>query len=243
MYDASFVALAEGNSAVFVTADERLVGEAVRKARSGRKWTRPPQPSYTGVESTSIPGDENRPMFRAQAPGFVPLTLRPVRWLAPASVALFAPVAAQAAGGALEIFPDKGIFIQVLLFALLIMPINKFLFQPVMRVLEERREQIEGARARAEAMQSDANAVLAKYETAVLGAREEVENERKARVESARDERARLTSQARSGAEEQVTKARSDVASALDDARNQLRTEATELAREAASRVLGRELS
>ncbi len=180
-------------------------------------------------------------MFRAQAPGFVPLSLRPVRWLAPA--ALFIPATAQAAGGALEIFPDKGIFIQVALFALLIAPINKFLFQPVMRVLEERREQIEGARARAEAMQKDANAVLAKYETAVLGAREEVENERKARVESARDERAKLTTQARSGAEAQVTQARSDVASALEDARNQLRTEATELAREAASRVLGRELS
>lgn len=194
-------------------------------------------------------------MFRAQAPGFVPLLLLAMRRAAFAAripgrgaafaigFIVFTADLAHAAGGALEIFPDKRIFIQIALFALLIAPINKILFQPVMRVLEERREQIEGARARAETMQAEADGVLKDYETALRGAREQVEDERKIRVEAARDERIRLTGVARAGAEERVTTARSEVAGALEEARTQMKREAHELARDAASRVLGRELS
>jgi F-type H+-transporting ATPase subunit b len=197
-------------------------------------------------------------MFRAQAPGFVPLlflshlsmrraalAVRATGGAAPLAFGLivFSADLAHAAGGALEIFPDKRIFIQIALFALLIAPMNKFLFQPVMRVLEERREQIEGARARAETMQAEADSVLKSYEASLTGAREKVENERKVRVESARDERTRLTATARAGAEERIMSARSEVATALEQARAQMKRETDELAREAASRVLGRELS
>lgn len=199
-------------------------------------------------------------MFRAPAPGFVPplhhamkraaLAVR-MRRLRPlgigavlaAGVVVATADLAHAAGGALEIFPDKRIFIQIALFALLIAPINKLLFQPVMRVLEERREQIEGSRERAETMQAEAESVLKAYEAALSGAREQVENERKVRVEAARDERTRLTATARAGAEERITRARGEVASALEQARAQMKRETDELAREAASRVLGRELS
>ena len=56
----------------------------------------------------------------------------------------------QAAGDSLEIFPDERIFYLIVLFVLLVFPVNKLLFHPIFRVLDERDARIEGARKRAE---------------------------------------------------------------------------------------------
>ena len=61
-------------------------------------------------------------------------------------------------------------------------------------------------------------------------------------LEEARREQAELTGSVRSEAEVQINRAREEVAGALDDARSQLREQAQALAREAATRVLGRSL-
>ena len=156
---------------------------------------------------------------------------------------LLAPsVAFAAGGGALEIFPDSRLLIQLVVFAILIGPINKFLFAPIMRVLEERNQQIEGARERAQAVSQEADSVLAAYRETLRSERERVEVVRRERLDGARDERTEASAAARSRAEERVSTARAEIARTLDEARGSLRDEANALAREAASRILGREL-
>jgi F0F1-type ATP synthase membrane subunit b/b' len=150
---------------------------------------------------------------------------------------------AAAAEGSLEIFFDRHIIYLLALFVLLIAPVNKLLLDPLLGVLDERRERIEGARGRAEQVAKEAEAVLGRYETAVRGAKEDAETDRRSRIEGARREQAVATSAVRAEAEERMARARTEVGQMLDSARAELRTHAEELAREAASRVLGRPLS
>lgn len=158
------------------------------------------------------------------------------------AVALLAALPAQAAGAALEIFPDQRIFYLIALFVVLVFPVNKLLFHPIFRVLDEREARIEGARKQADEVGAEAEATLDRYRKAVQSAREEAEGSRKGVLEQARREQARLTGSVRSEAEAALNRAREEVAGALADARAQLRRQAQELAREAAARVLGRSL-
>jgi F-type H+-transporting ATPase subunit b len=153
------------------------------------------------------------------------------------------PAAAGAAGGTLEIFPDHRVLILVVLFALLVIPTQRVLFAPVMRALEERRSRIEGARERAGALSAKAEEMLRRYDQAVREARDAAEQERRGTVDEARREQGRTVAEARQAAEKKGASARTEISAALESAREQLRRETELLAREAASRVLGRSLS
>ena len=63
------------------------------------------------------------------------------------------------------------------------------------------------------------------------------------RLDTARKEQSRVTSEARGLAEQEVARAREGLAQALESARADLRSQAEDLAREAATRVLGRSIS
>ena len=158
------------------------------------------------------------------------------------AIGLFIALPVQAAGDSLEIFPDERVFYLIALFILLVFPVNKLLFHPIFRVLDERDARIEGARKRAAQVGAEAEATLGRYRSAVRNAREEAEGGRKQVLEEARREQAELTGGVRSEAEAEMNRAREAVAGALDDARSQMREQAQELAREAATRVLGRSL-
>jgi F-type H+-transporting ATPase subunit b len=169
----------------------------------------------------------------------VPATLKTLPALA---IGLLTALPARAAGEALEIFPDERIFYLIVLFVLLVFPVNKLLFHPIFRVLDERDARIEGARKRADAVSAEAEATLQRYRSGVRSARDEAESGRKQVLEQARREQAQLTGGARSEAEAEINRAREEVAGALTEARSQLREQAEALAREAATRVLGRSL-
>jgi len=158
------------------------------------------------------------------------------------AVAVAAPV--QAASGGLEILPDPTrLLILVVLFTLLIWPANALLWKPVLRALDERSDQIQGSRERADKVAAEADVVLARYQEAVTHARTEAESERRGLLDQARTDQNGITAGARTSAEEEVSAARREISNALDDARGQLRSQAEELARTAAATVLGRELS
>lgn len=168
-------------------------------------------------------------------------------WLA---IVLAGP--AHAAEGGLQIFPDlflgasplESRFLQLLvLFVLLIYPVNQLVLKPLLAVLEQRTSRIEGARKRAGEVGAQADVVLARYEEAVEQARKQADELRKAALEGARGDQARILGEARRGAEQQVVAARGNVASAVTAARNALREETESIARDVAARVLGRGVS
>jgi F-type H+-transporting ATPase subunit b len=126
---------------------------------------------------------------------------------------------------------------------LLIFPVHQLVLRPLLGVLDERSERIEGARKRAGEVGAQAETVLGRYREAVEQARKQAEELRKGTLEGARGDQARILSEARRAAEGEVSSARSGVADALASARAGLRGDTGALAREVAARVLGRALS
>jgi len=170
-------------------------------------------------------------------------------------LALAAP--ARADEGGLVIFPDLFLgpslslgavlgshYVQLIaLFVLMILPVNRLVLQPLLRVVDERGAKIEGARKRASEVSAQAEAVLGRYQSAVEQARKQAEELRRGELDGARGEHARVVHEARTGAEAEVTRARAGVANAVAAARTELRRDNENLAREVAARVLGRALS
>ena len=128
-------------------------------------------------------------------------------------------------------------------FVALIFPLNAMMFQPIFRALDERAERIQGARSRSAQLQSEADDVLDRYETAIREARSESESARQTQLAGAREEQAALTTQARSDAEQELERARGELNRSLEEARTTLRASADDLATAAAEQILGRSLS
>ena len=131
----------------------------------------------------------------------------------------------------------------LVLFLLLIPLVNELLFKPVFRLLDAREERIDGARRRAALLEHDAAAVLERYRAAVSEVRAESDAERKATLEAARQTQAEQIARERVEAERRMEATKREIDGALESARESLRRDVEALAREAATRILGRALS
>jgi F-type H+-transporting ATPase subunit b len=171
---------------------------------------------------------------------------RQLRWLIPCGVlaAALLPAAAHAEGHNLNLVPDwKGMLPALMaLFVVLIPPTNRLILKPLLRVLDEREARTVGTRARAARLEEEARAVFDRCESELARTREESERLRRAALERVRAEAQDLTQAARAGAEQNLERARRELGGALDEARQTLRSQSQDLAREAATRVLGRSL-
>ena len=159
-------------------------------------------------------------------------------------ITVFCTSVAAASGETLVLVPDwtSKLPILLVLFALLMAPVNALLIKPIFRVLSDREEKTAGTRRRAEKMMRDADETLAQYERAVREVREEAERDRKQQAASAREENESVTAAARAEANLQLKRATSELAATLERSRQGLRAEVESLAGEAAARVLGRAL-
>ncbi len=153
----------------------------------------------------------------------------------------FALPHAASAADQLVLAPDPPILIGlIVLFAVLVIPVNQLLFKPIFRVLDERERRIAGTRTRAEQLEQQAQQALERCRSSLRSVREEAEQERRSLLESARGDALEVSNGARAEVERRLESARAEINSSLDAARATLRTQSQELAREAASRVLGR---
>jgi F-type H+-transporting ATPase subunit b len=160
-----------------------------------------------------------------------------------AGALLLTAAPALASEGGLQIYPDSRFLYLLVGFAILIPIVDVLLFRPIFRVLDERHERIEGAKARADEVQRRASELVQRFELAVQQARAGAEAERQQLLERERRDHATRVASEREEAERSLATARREVARAVTDARQFLRRDAESLAREAAARVLGRSLS
>ncbi len=130
----------------------------------------------------------------------------------------------------------------LLLFVALIFPLNALIFRPVFRVLDEREARIKGARERAERLAETANAVIARYREAIRDVRAEAGRDRRLQLDAARTDHQQVTAAARAEAEQEIEASRAELARKVEEARTELRASGQSIARDMASRVLGRAL-
>ena len=163
------------------------------------------------------------------------------------ATALLCASPALASEGEIVLFPTieslPRLIALMVIFIALIFPLNALLFRPIFAALDAREQKIAGTRARAEKLNAEAREVLERYQGSVRTAREAADQQRREELLTAKSAAGEQLSGARADAEGEIERARGEIARELASARASLRAEADELAREATSRILGRNIS
>jgi F-type H+-transporting ATPase subunit b len=145
--------------------------------------------------------------------------------------------------GAVNVDLDASLVVQIVLFLVLLVALKPLLFDPMLKLFEEREKRIEGTRREATKEDQRSAKALAKYEAVLGKAREAGGVERDAlRAEGLKRE-AELMAQVRATTAATLEQGRASIAAETREARTKLTTEATVLGRAIATRVLGREVS
>jgi len=144
--------------------------------------------------------------------------------------------------GGVSIDIDKTVIVQAVIFALLVVILKPLLFDPVLKVFEEREKRTEGARAEARAMQEKAGALLRQYEKQLEKVNQVATQEREhLRTETAKLE-GEILGEAREVAQKVVEDGRGKIRGEVSKIRFDLGRQSEQLARDIAERVLGREV-
>ncbi len=146
-------------------------------------------------------------------------------------------------GGGVNVDLDASLLVQIGLFVVLLLILKPLLFEPMLKLFEEREKRIEGTRRQASKEDERSAKALAKYEAILNKAREAGAAERDAiRAEGVRKE-AESMARVRDTVAKTIEQGRASLAANATTTRAALNAEATVLGRGIASRVLGREVS
>jgi F-type H+-transporting ATPase subunit b len=136
--------------------------------------------------------------------------------------------------------PDGSLVVIFILFLVFVFVLNRLLFKPLGRVLDEREALTEGATAEARAATGRYETRLADYEATIRQARTEsyrrLEQERAAALE----ERRRMLEEAKADATLRIENAKSAIAGEAATARAELEVESRKIAEQISRTVLGR---
>lgn len=150
-----------------------------------------------------------------------------------------APVAALMSGG-VDIDIDRTALLMMAVFAVLVVLLKPLMFDPILKVFEEREKRTEGAKAEARKMQEKAGELLRSYETELERVNQAAAEEReRIRTETAKLE-AQILEEARQAAAKIGEEGRSRISKEVNAIRFDLGRQSEQLAREIAAKVLGR---
>jgi F-type H+-transporting ATPase subunit b len=138
---------------------------------------------------------------------------------------------------------DATVFVQLGLFVLVVFALTRFLWGPYLRVRSERTTRVEGYRSEAQRLESEADARLARAEAALAEARKQGGADRAAARADAQAHEQVLLAEAQADAQKALREATGRLNSTLTQERAKLQTVATAVGREAARKILGREVS
>ena len=146
------------------------------------------------------------------------------------------------AEGPVTVDLDASTLIQIGLFIVLFLVLKPVLFDPMLKLFEEREKRIDGAKLQARKMDEKSAGALSKYESEMAKARASANKERdQLRAEGVKTENEILEKVRKSTAltlEQGKRQARDEAARV----RTELQTETGEMAKQLAARVLGREV-
>jgi len=135
---------------------------------------------------------------------------------------------------------DWTLIVQAVNFLIFMVLINKFLFQPLLRLMEEREKELDGIYSEAEALKVKAEQLLKEVEETLAKAKEEAKKIIDAAVKEAREEKERIISQAQEEASVKVEKAKEEIWQAFESEKAKLEAEAEKLAEEIIRKILGK---
>jgi len=147
------------------------------------------------------------------------------------------------AEGAVNVDLDLSFVVQIGIFVFLLVTLKPLLFDPMLRLFEEREERIDRTIEKARKTDEASAKALSKYEAILAKAREAGAAERdQHRAQGAKKE-AELMAQVRAQTAATLEQGRAAIANEAKEARSKLQVEVGSLGRAMASRVLGREVA
>jgi F-type H+-transporting ATPase subunit b len=138
---------------------------------------------------------------------------------------------------------DSTVLIQLLIFTITALFLNKFLFQPYLAVKKKRADGIDGAREAARRMEEEAAAKMAEYGQAFNAAKSKANAERGKLQSEAVAREGEIIAATRASVQKATEEAQTKLAADAKAARAQLEPRAQELARTIAEKVLGRKVA
>src|ERR1700752_2909055 len=138
---------------------------------------------------------------------------------------------------------DISILHQIILFIVLGLILNKILFQPYLRLLEERERRTIGAEHDSADLEHEGARLRAQYEEKIAQAQTAAYAAKDAILQEARQQREKILGQARAEAASKLEQARREIALALEKERALAAAEAATVAGEMVSKVLGRKVA
>jgi F-type H+-transporting ATPase subunit b len=135
---------------------------------------------------------------------------------------------------------DASVIWAIIIFLLLIVALNQFLFKPLQKVLAERESRTSGLVSEAQAKMSHQMDLFNKYQATIKNARMEAYRQQEQVRSEALKKRAEVLASARTAGEQMIQNSRASILSQVEAAKGQLDLEAKELAQGIASTILGR---
>ena len=138
------------------------------------------------------------------------------------------------------ISPDGSLIFILVLFILFVFVMNRLLFRPIGRVLDERQTLTEGATNEARAAVRRYQAKLADYESSIRQARAESYKKLEQDRAAALEQRSRAIDAAKQETTGKIEQARAEIGREAEAARAALETESRQIAETISRTVLGR---
>jgi F-type H+-transporting ATPase subunit b len=138
---------------------------------------------------------------------------------------------------------DQSLFIQILNFLIFLLILNYLVFKPVVRVLEERRERIDGKLEKAQTMEAEIQKKLEQYEARIREARTRAAQEKEKLRREGESISKEIVEKARTELARDIPIIRDQVAGETARVRQELEKTTQNMARDIACRILGREIS
>ena len=135
---------------------------------------------------------------------------------------------------------DYSVVYQIILFLILWVILNKILFQPYLRLLDEREKKTAGAQHDSADLEQEGARLKARYEEKIAQAQADGYTAKEAILQQARQQRERVLNQAREEAMGMLEGVRREVESQIRKERQFAAAEVRTIAQEMASKVLGR---
>ena len=138
---------------------------------------------------------------------------------------------------------DWTLVLQFFNFIILLIILNKLLYRPLLKVIAERREAIDGSHAQAKSLEAEIEDKMQRYQKQ-LGDAKMLANEERGRLKKAAgEEESTLLGEAHQKASARLLVIKEQVSAEAADARKTLTSEAEALAGQIAAKILGRKLA
>jgi F-type H+-transporting ATPase subunit b len=173
-------------------------------------------------------------------PKGIPIGLMQIELLTEYGIAGEKEIPVQGHGQIISINATMGFVI--LNFLILAALLYGLLWEPIMKMLDDRAASIRKDIEQASASREDAEKLKQRYEQAMANARSEANRLRQEKVREGDAEKDNIISRARDEARRLVEDARSQITAAVSDAKRDLRKEVGGISVEIAARILGREV-